>query len=88
MANHPSAKKRARQNLIKKVRNSGRKTRIKTVVKSLYEAISSNDKTAAEKTLRTASSVLLKTVSKGTLHKKTASRKISRLSKKVSAMAS
>ena len=88
MANHKSAEKRARQNQVRNIRNSSQKTRIKTTVKKLYEAIQNNDRVAAEETLKKASSVIFKAASKGALHKKTASRKISRLSKKVSALAS
>ena len=88
MANHKSAIKRTRQNLVKKLRNSSRKTKLKTVAKKLNETLASNDKTKAEEVLRRITSEISKGASKGTLHKKTASRKISRLSKKVHAMAS
>jgi len=88
LANHKSAIKRARQNLIRKLRNSSIKTKLKTVIKKLNEIVASNDKTKAEEALRGVTSVISKGTSKGTWHKKTASRKISRLSKKVHAMAS
>jgi len=88
LANHKSAIKRARQNLTRKLRNSSRKTKLKTVIKKLNETVANNDKTKAEETLRRAISVISKGTSKGTWHKKTASRKISRLSKKAHAMAS
>lgn len=88
MANHKSAEKRIRQNVVKKVRNSSRKTRIKTGIKSLFVNIKNSDKTVAEGSLKTMSSTIAKAASKGVVHKKTASRKISRLAKKVSAMAS
>lgn len=88
MATHKSAEKRARQNPKKHLRNLSRKTRIKTTVKKLHEILNNNDKAAAEKTLRTVSSIIAKAASKGTLRQKTAARKISRLSKKVSAIAS
>jgi len=88
LATHKSAEKRTRQNQVRSIRNSGRKTRIKTTVKNLNDAVNSKDKAAAEEVLKKASSVLFKAVSKGTLHKKTASRRISRLSKKVNKLAS
>ncbi len=88
MANHKSAVKRARQNLVRKVRNSSKKTKLKTVIKKLNETVASNDKAKAEEALRTVTSVISKGASQGTWHKKTAARKTSRLSKKVHAMAS
>ena len=88
MANHKSAVKRIRQDIVRKVRNSSRKTRIKTGVKGLLVTIKNGDKTAAEGSLKLMSSTIAKAASKGIMHKKTASRKISRLAKKVTAMAS
>ncbi len=88
MAIHKSVIKRARQNLTRKLRNSSRKTKLKTVIKKLNETVASNDKAKAEEALRTVTSVISKGASQGTWHKKTASRKVSRLSKKVHAMAS
>ncbi len=88
LATHKSAEKRARQNLVRSVRNSSRKTRIKSTLKKLHDALKNNDKAAAEEVLKKASSVISKGASKGVVRKKTASRKISRLSKKVSALAS
>ena len=88
MAIHKSVIKRARQNLIRKLRNSSRKTKLKTVIKKLNETVTSNDKTKAEEALRDVTAMISKGASKGTWHKKTASRKVSRLSKKVHAMAS
>lgn len=88
MANHKSAEKRIRQNAVRKVRNSSRKTRIKTGVKGLLLTIKNGDKATAEGSFKLMSSTIAKAVSQGVLHKKTASRKISRLAKKVTAMAS
>ncbi len=88
MATHKSAEKRARQNVVRNLRNSSKRTKIKTTVKKLYEVINSNDKVAAEKAFKTASSVISKAASKGIMHKMTASRKIARLSKKVHAVVS
>ena len=88
MATHKSAEKRARQNRVRSIRNASRKTRVKSILKKLDDVLKSNNKAVAEETLKKASSMISKGVSKGALRKRTASRKISRLSKKVSALAS
>ena len=88
MATHKSAEKRARQNRVRSIRNASRKTRVKSILKKLDDVLKSNNKAVAEEILKKASSMISKGVSKGTLRKRTASRKISRLSKKVSALAS
>ena len=86
MANHKSALKRARQNTVRRLRNKSVRTRVKSVVKDVREAVADNlqDKVAQE--LNLAQSVLDKAAKKGTIHKKTASRKISRLSKLVNSI--
>ena len=86
MANHKSALKRARQNTVRRLRNKSVRTRVKSVVKDVREAVADNlqDKVAQE--LNLAQSVLDKAAKKGTIHKKTASRKISRLTKLVNSM--
>lgn len=81
MANHKSAVKRARQNEIRRLRNKTTKTRIKSIVK---EVRSSAVKASSEETkdkLNTAQSVIDKASKKGVIHKRTAARKISRLTK-------
>ena len=88
MATHKSAEKRARQNRVRSIRNASRKTRVKSTLKKLDDVLKSNNKAVAEEILKKASSMISKGVSKGTLRKRTASRKISRLSKKVRALAS
>jgi len=88
LATHKSAEKRARQNRVRSIRNASRKTRVKSTLKKLDDVLKSNNKAVAEEILKKASSMISKGVSKGTLRKRTASRKISRLSKKVSALAS
>lgn len=85
MANHKSALKRARQNVNRRDRNRAVKTRIKNVVKGIRNAVSENSETAAQD-LNTAKSVIAKAAKKGVIHKKTASRKISRLSKLVNTL--
>jgi small subunit ribosomal protein S20 len=81
LANHKSAIKRAGQNEIRRLRNKSTKTRIKSIVKDVRTtaAESSSDKTAAH--ITAAQSIIDKASKKGVIHKKTASRKISRLAK-------
>jgi small subunit ribosomal protein S20 len=87
MANTKSAKKAARQAVRRTQVNKSRTTRARTAVRSVEEAIASGDKNAAASALRNASPVLARTAQKGVMHKKTASRKVSRLSARVKAMA-
>ena len=86
MANHKSAFKRARQNEVRRIRNKSTKTRIKNIVKDVRLAVSDKSKESALTKLDTAKSVIDKAAKKGVIHKKTASRKISRLSKNVNAI--
>ncbi len=78
-----SALKRVRQSEKRRLRNQSWKTRIKTYVKKVEEAIAAKDGEAARKALREAIIVISKSSSKGIIHRNTASRKISRLAKKV-----
>lgn len=86
MANTKSAKKAARQAVRRTEVNKARTTRARTAVRTVEEAIKTGDKEAASKALRAAAPVLARTAQKGVLHKKTASRKVSRLSARVKAM--
>lgn len=88
MANHKSALKRARQNEGKRVRNMGYKTRTKNVVKEVRAAIANNSEDQGKESLRKATSIIQKTASKGAIHKKKASRKISRLARQVNQITS
>ncbi|MCX5878299.1 MAG: 30S ribosomal protein S20 [Deltaproteobacteria bacterium] len=83
MANHPSALKRARQSKTRKLRNLAHKTRAKSVVKEVRALLESNDTAQAREKLKKAVSTLHRSVSKGVLHRKKASRKISRLARAV-----
>jgi small subunit ribosomal protein S20 len=83
LATHKSALKRHRQNQKRRLRNKIIRSQLKTSVKSYVTAIESKDKTAALEATKAAISTISKTASKGVIHKKTASRKISRLTKKV-----
>lgn len=88
MANHPSALKRARQTQVKRLRNMGYKTRAKSAVKAVRTAVAENAADQAREALVRAASVIQKTASKGVIHKKTASRKISRLARQVNQISS
>lgn len=86
MATHKSALKRHRQNQKRRLRNKIIRSQLKTSVKSYVTAIESKDKAAAQEAAKAAISTISKTASKGVIHKKTASRKISRLAKKVNTL--
>ena len=86
MANTPQAKKRARQNEKRFAINKARRSRIRTYLRKVVEAIASGDKEAATAALRAAQPELMRGVTKGVYHKNTASRKISRLSARVKAL--
>lgn len=83
MANHKSALKRARQNEIRRLRNKSVRTRVKSIVKDVRLSVSEGSKEAALKKLDIAKTNIDRAAQKGVIHKKTASRKISRLSKLV-----
>lgn len=83
MANHKSALKRARQNEIRRLRNKSVKTRVKNIVKDLRLSASESSKEEALKKLNIAKSDIDRAAQKGVIHKRAASRKISRLSKLV-----
>ena len=87
MANTTSAKKAARQAVRRTEVNKSRRTRLKNEVKGVEIAIASGDKKSALAALKSAEPVLARTAQKGVVHKKTASRKVSRLTKRINAMA-
>lgn len=87
MANTKSAKKAARQMVRRTEINKNRRSAVKTDVRKVEEAIASGDKNAAVAALKTAQPALARTAQKGTMHKKTASRKVSRLASRIKAMA-
>ena len=86
MANTDSARKRIRQTEKRMARNKARKSRVRTYVRKLEEAIASGDKTAAQEAFRAAQPEMQRAVTKGTLHANTVSRKISRLSARVKSL--
>ena len=87
MANHASAKKRIRQTERRTVVNGARRSAIRTDLRAVEEAIASGDKDAALAAFKTAQPALMIGASKGIMHKSTASRKLSRLSKRIKGMA-
>lgn len=83
MAHHPSAKKRIRQTVRRTGVNRARLSRIRTFIKRVERAVASGDQDAAREALRAAEPEIRRGVNKGVLKLNTASRRISRLSKKV-----
>jgi small subunit ribosomal protein S20 len=86
MANTPSAKKAARKIANRTVINKVPRTRMRSFVRRVEEAIGSGDKAAAEAALKDAQPHIMKAASRGIVHRNTASRKISRLARRVAAL--
>lgn len=86
MANHKSAEKRARQNEKKRVRNKAVRTRVKHATKEVRLISAQTSKEDALPKLKAAQSIIDKARKKGVIHKKTAARKISRLTRLVNAI--
>jgi len=86
MANTKSAKKAARQAERRTLINKSRTSRMRTFVRKVEEAIASGDKEAANQALRQAQPEIMRSASKGIIHRNTASRKISRLSARIKAL--
>ena len=86
MANSAQAKKRARQIERRTEVNKARRSRIRTYLKKVDEALESGDKNIAQQALKVVQPELMRGVSKGIMHKNTASRKMSRLSSRVKAL--
>jgi len=86
MANHKSAKKRAKQTIKRTIRNRYYRTRLKNIVRAVREAVEAKDKEKAVEALKIANKQLHHFVSKGFLKKQTASRKVSRLHKLVNSL--
>ena len=85
MANHKSALKRAKQNIVRRGRNRNVKTRVKGVVKEIRAIAAKEQEGDAVATLNQAKSIIHKAAKKGVIHPRTASRKISRLTRLVNA---
>ena len=86
MANTPQSKKRARQSEKRNEINKSRRSRIRTYLRKVEEALASGDKDAAAAALTAAQPELMRGVTKGVFHKNTASRKMSRLASRVKAL--
>lgn len=87
MANTKSAKKAARQATRRTEVNKARSSRARGAVRQVEEAIAAGNKPAALEALKSAAPILARTAQKGVMHKKATSRKVSRLSARVKAMA-
>lgn len=87
MANHKSAEKRIRQTATRTEVNRARVSRIRTFLKRVETAIASGDKSVAAEAFKQAQPELMRGVSKGVLHANTVSRKLSRLSGRIKALA-
>lgn len=86
MANTPQSKKRARQGEARYAINKARRSRIRTFLRKVEEALASGDKEASAAALRAAQPELMRGVTKGVFHKNTAARKMSRLAARVKAL--
>ncbi|OYU41130.1 MAG: 30S ribosomal protein S20 [Pseudorhodobacter sp. PARRP1] len=87
MANTAQSKKRARQAEARQDINKARRSRIRTFLRKVEEALASGNQEAAALALKNAQPELARGVSKGVMHKNTVSRKISRLASRVNALA-
>lgn len=86
MANHPSAQKRARQNLKRRERNRHVKTTVRSFVKKVRDAVVTGDTKGAKDALLVATKRIDQAVVKGVFHRRTGSRYISRLAQQVAAI--
>jgi small subunit ribosomal protein S20 len=86
LARHRSVMKRDRQSKVRRLRNMSRKTRVKNLVKNVRSAVAQNQTDKAQEALKLAIPAIDKAKSKGSLHWKTAARKISRLVRKVNSL--
>ena len=86
MANTPQAKKRIRRNTRRAEINGARVSRIRTFIKAVESALLAGDKGAASEALKAAQPELQRGVARGVLHKNTASRKLSRLTRRLAAL--
>ena len=88
MANTSSAKKATRKIEARTAVNRARKSRVRTFLRKVEEAIASGDKSAADAALQAAKPELMRAAQKGVVHKNTGSRKVSRLAHRIGALAS
>ena len=86
MANNASARKRIRQTATRTLRNQARRSRMRTFVKAVEQAIAGGSKDAAANALRAAQPEMQRAVGKGTIKLNTVSRKLSRLSARIKSL--
>lgn len=86
MANTPSAKKAARKIAARTLVNRDRRSRVRSFIRKVEEAITGGDQTVAQTALRNAQPELMRAATKGIIHKNTVSRKVSRLAARVNKM--
>jgi small subunit ribosomal protein S20 len=86
MANSPQARKRIRQAARRTEINTARRSRMRTFIRKVEEAIASGDRAAATEALKAAQPEIMRSAVKGIVHKNTASRKVSRLAARVKAL--
>jgi small subunit ribosomal protein S20 len=83
LANHKSALKRQKQNLVRRARNRANKSNVKNVIRTVQEAIDEKSTEKAQIALKQAIPVIDKCATKGAIHRRNASRKVARLTKRV-----
>ncbi|WP_305984890.1 30S ribosomal protein S20 [Roseibium sp. MMSF_3544] len=86
MANTPSAKKAARKIARRTATNKARRSRVRTYLRQVEEAIASGDQSAAAEAFKVAQPEIMRAASKGVMHANTASRKVSRLNARIKAL--
>ena len=86
MANHKSAEKRNRQSQARRLRHRVNKTLMKNAVRKVNEAVTAGTVEEAKEALKVAIPMIARTATKGSLHKKNASRKVSRLTRSINKM--
>lgn len=88
MANTASARKRIRQTAVRTARNQARRSRMRTFIKKVEEAIAGGDHATAREALRLAQPEMQRAATKGVIHDNTVARKLSRLSARIKALGS
>ncbi|MES0810333.1 30S ribosomal protein S20 [Roseibium sp. SCPC15] len=86
MANTPSAKKAARKIARRTATNKARRSRVRTYLRNVEEAIASGDQSAANEAFKAAQPEIMRAATKGVMHANTASRKVSRLNARIKAL--
>jgi len=86
LATHRSAEKRSRQNEKRRLRNSSIKSRVKTGIKSVLKTVEAKDREGSKSALAHVIPIIDEAAAKGVLHKRTASHKVSKLTRKVNAL--